>query len=113
MLNGIYLVTFSSTAANRREQGLAVFKSGSINGGDTGYIYRGTYTLSARLVIAQIHVSRWKQTARSLFGNIPEYALELSGTVSDDGNSFKANGKVLDRPQLVIEISGQKLSDAA
>lgn len=112
MLNGIYHVTFSSPAAHGREQGLAVFKNGTVNGGDTGYLYRGNFEIDGSKIKAFIKVTRWNERARSLFGNIQEYSLVLTGSIVPGGDSFNASGTVDERPQLTIEISGRKLSNA-
>ena len=111
MIDGIYHVTFSSNS-NDMGQGLAVFKGDSINGGDEGYLYIGTKAGQGTQFTSRLTIKQWDPRARSIFGPIKEFVLELSGTSALD-NSFIAHGTVAGQPQAKITIRGRRLADAA
>jgi T3SS negative regulator,GrlR len=110
MRNGIYRVEFRS---GRRigPSGLVVLKDGSVNGGDDGFVYRGTYSVEGQKVTAQIAVSKHNPGAQSIFGPTDNYTLALAGTT--ESNNFTLSGRVTGRQDLIIEIRGSRLADAA
>ena len=110
MRNGIYRVEFRS---GRRIglSGLVVLKDGSVNGGDDGFVYRGTYNVEDQKVTAQIAISKHNPGAQSIFGPIDNYTLALTGTT--EANNFTLSGGVTSRQDLNIEIRGSRLTDAA
>lgn len=111
MKPAIYHVKFTSSLRDFGD-GLAVFKDGSINGGDHGYLYLGTYEVDGSTVTAKLKVKRWNSSVTSVFGNIDEFALELKGSVTGDGDSFSAQGAIPQMQQMTITIDGRKLADA-
>jgi T3SS negative regulator,GrlR len=110
MHNGIYRVEFRS---GRRIgiSGLVVLKDGSVNGGDEGFVYRGTYKIEGQKVTAEIAISKHNPGAQSVFGPIDNYTLLLTGTT--ESNNFTLSGGVTGRQGLAIEIRGTKLADVA
>jgi T3SS negative regulator,GrlR len=110
MRNGIYRVEFRS---GRRisPSGLVVLKDGSVNGGDDGFVYRGTYNVEGQKVTAQIGISKHNPGAQSIFGPIDKYTLALTGTTA--ANIFTLSGGVTGRQDLTIEIRGSRLADAS
>lgn len=111
MNNGIYYVTFSSNGGSFGE-GIAVFKDGSVNGGDSGYLYKGNKSEQGGKFSSSLTVQRWNQSAQSVFGSINQFVLELTGSSSAD-KGFLATGHVAGQPQATITIRGRYLSDAA
>jgi len=111
MKAGIYHVRFSSVQGNHGE-GLAVFKDGTINGGDHGYLYLGTFRRDGANVTASLRVKRWNVGAVSVFGPLAEFGLELTGTVAPDDSSFLVSGPVSGQQQFRIEINGRRIADA-
>src|ERR1035437_3689940 len=93
MKSGIYHVKFTSSQQAYGE-GLAVFKDGTVNGGDQGYLYIGTYQESSAGVTAKLKIKKWNQGVTSVFGNIAEFELDLRGNFSSDFSSFNVNGGV-------------------
>ena len=109
---GIYHVKFTSAQQSYGE-GLAVFKDTSINGGDTGYVYLGSFSIDATNVSAKIKVKRWNHGAVSIFGPLQDFDLDLKGTVAPDAASFSVTGSVVQMPGMKITINGRRVSDAA
>jgi hypothetical protein len=91
--------------------GLVVAKDGSVNGGDSGFIYRGTYNTNGQNLTAQGALSKHSPDAKSVLGPIDNYTLMLAGTFSP--NNFTLSGVVAGHHALTIEIDGRKLSDVA
>jgi hypothetical protein len=113
MKPGIYYVSFSAAASHKFGEGLAVFKDNKVNGGDIGYLYRGSYSIEDSRITATLHIQRWNPVVTSVFGSYPEFELELKGTVTPDWGSFSADGTITKEPQLRIAIKGRRLGDAA
>lgn len=111
MNDGIYHVTFSSSS-NDFGQGIAVFKDGSVNGGDHGYLYTGTKAGQNGQISSRLTIRRWNPSVQSVFGPANEFVLELSGNAAAD-NSFVAQGHIDGQPQHKITIRGRYLSAAA
>ena len=83
-----------------------------MNGGDPGYIYRGSYQLSGSHISATLRVTRWNPAIPSIFGSFPEFELTLTGHMPPDWSLFYAEGKVTQNPRLAITINGRRLGDA-
>lgn len=113
MKPGIYHVKFSSATSSNFGEGLAVFVDGHVNGGDPGYIYRGSYTLSGTKIEAKLRITRWNASIPSIFGAFPEFDLTLTGQMPADSNLFYVEGQVTQNPRLTITINGRRLGDAA
>jgi hypothetical protein len=111
MQDGIYHVNFSSNA-NDFGQGIAVFKDGSVNGGDHGYLYTGTKTSQGDRFSSTLTIKQWNPSVQSVFGPAKQFELVLEGSVSGDGG-FIAQGHVAGQPQAKITIKGRHLSTAS
>lgn len=111
MNDGIYHVTFSSNGGDFGE-GIAVFKDGSVNGGDGGYLYTGTKSEQGAQFASRLTVKRWNASAQSIFGPLGEFQLELNGS-SPDGRGFMASGYVVGQPASKISVQGKYLAPAA
>jgi hypothetical protein len=112
MKPGIYHVKFSAPSSTNFGEGLAIFSNGTVNGGDPGYIYRGTYELAGTVIKATLRITRWNPAIPSIFGSFPEFELTLSGHMPSDWSLFFAEGKVTQNPRLAITVNGRRLGDA-
>lgn len=113
MKPGIYHITFASPTTHTSGEGLAVLKDGTINGGDLGYLFIGKFSIKDSAMSAKLKIKQWNPRVTSVFGNIPEFDLDLAGSITDDFKSFSARGGVVGRPQMSISIDGARLADAA
>jgi len=111
MKSGIYNVRFTSSQ-NASGEGLAVFKDGTINGGDPGYLYLGSFQQEGSAVNAKLKIVQWNKSYQSVFGNVPQFELSLSGTIATDDLQFSVEGVVPQQPGLKIKIIGRRLADA-
>ncbi|MCR6655607.1 MAG: hypothetical protein NVV63_07270 [Opitutus sp.] len=112
MKPSIYHVNFASSQQSYGE-GIAVFKDGTVNGGDHGYVYVGTYDLSSTSVSARLKIKKWNAAVTSVFGNIPDFDLDLRGSLSPDQSTFTVTGGIKQLPGPTITIRGRRISDAA
>jgi hypothetical protein len=113
MKPGIYHVKFSPVAGTVFGEGLVIFREGTVNGGDPGYLYQGSYKITGDKLAAKLHVKRWNPAWASVFGNLVEYDLDLTGQMPADGSLFYAEGAVRQHPQLKLTVNGRRLADAA
>lgn len=107
----IYQVKFSAFQQGAGD-GLAIFKDGTINGGDAGYLYLGRFIKNGSAITAEIKVKRWNGSAVSVFGDIQEFDLKLSGEISSNLIEFTVSGYAAQMPNFKIAIQGRRLADA-
>lgn len=111
MIDGIYNVHFSSSTQDFGD-GLVAVSDGSVNGGDHGYLYLGKVTSGNDGLSGKLLIKRWNPSVTSVFGNMPQFELALSGIQNTD-RSFQVSGNVAGQPNLQIKISGLFLSELA
>ena len=111
MKEGIYQVSFLSSQYICG-QGILVIKDGSVNGGDSGFIYSGKLFYRQGKYHVELMVKQWNERAESIFGAIDQFQLTLeANSVSDD--HFTATGCIFNWPQARLTIEGQYLAQAA
>jgi hypothetical protein len=108
MTYGIYYIIFKSHLGIMGD-GLVVVDDGKVHGGDFRYLYRGTYKVDGTSLRAEIQVSYYRGTLKSVFGPLSKFDLILSGNATDD--TFTLSGHMPGRSQVGITIEGQKQSD--
>jgi hypothetical protein len=82
--------------------GVAIFRDGQVLGGDSAYRYQGTYELDGDQLRGTVQVTRFLQGVPSVFGNLPNFVLQLQGRVAN--GSAEARGQLVGNPQLQITI---------
>lgn len=114
MRPGIYHVTFAPFLHQDQGDGLVVVsKQQTINGGDPGYIYRGSFTVDGRKLTARLNIKRWNQYAVSVFGNIAVFDLDIEGELSNDLTSFSGQGVVVQNRQMRLTLNARRIDDVA
>lgn len=111
MQDGIYHVRFSSSVGSSGE-GLIVVKQGSVNGGDSGYLYTGHFNVTGNAISGRLNIKRWNPGHVSVFGSLDNFDLQLSGS-SNAGSTFNVSGGMPSQPSLSISIAGRFLAPAA
>ncbi len=71
--------------------GVLTLIGGQVFGGDTSFLYTGTYTQNQNAMQARVHVARFAQGLPNVMGR-EEFDLELTGTVQ--GNAASVVGTV-------------------
>lgn len=104
----MYSVTFG-TPRGTAGAGVAALRSGTLNGGDSGFVYQGNYTLNAGTVTASFHVFQHNPAATSVFGGLRDFRMQMEGKVS--GDTFTLSGGIVGQPIHVLTISGRRIAD--
>jgi hypothetical protein len=99
-MDGFWTAVFQS--AGGAGGGVAVFRNGQVLGGDSAYQYQGTYQVEGGQLQGTVQVSRFLQGVQSVFGNLPNFTLQLQGRVTN--GSADVRGQVVGNPQLQIGI---------
>jgi len=98
-MNGLWTAEFGSSTG-MFGGGVAVFRDGTIMGGDANYFYVGEYTLSGSSFVATLKVSPFIEGAESLFKTVgQDLTLELVGSVTEEGRAI-AQGHPRGMPHL-------------
>jgi len=110
MKEGIYHVRFSGSQDSG--EGTVVVKGNSVNGADPGFTFAGRIFGSEDDLTVDIKVTRWNQRRVSIFGNLPEFSLLLTGRADGRTGTFVVAGFVRDHPDLRVSIAGKHISAA-
>ena len=110
MQNGIFHVRFTSSLGGFGE-GLLVLKQGSVNGGDSGYLYTGYFSVDGDNVAGRLNIRRWKYGHVSVFGPLEDFNLQLTGKANN--NEFNLSGGIAGQAVPTISIEGRFLVPAA
>lgn len=102
MTDGLYSVTFR-TPRGEQGSGIAVFHDGKVQGGDHAYFYDGTVVEGPLGTADAVIVVRKYAGGESVFGNLAEFRLEVTGVAN--GDRFTLSGHIASSPdqQLTIE----------
>jgi hypothetical protein len=99
-MDGLWTAVFQ--AAGGVGGGVAVFRNGQVVGGDSAYLYEGDYQVSGDQLRGTIRVRNFLSGVQSVFGNVPNFTLQLEGRVTN--SSAEVRGQVVGNPQLQIGI---------
>lgn len=88
-MEGFWLVQFQGVQGFGG--GAVTLVKGKVFGGDSGFLYAGSFTDQGGTLSAKIHVKRYFPGAPSVMGR-DEFDLELAGTLQ--GNTIMAKGTV-------------------
>jgi hypothetical protein len=84
-----------------------IVSEGKINGGDQGFMYRGSYELTAPgKLVGTLNVKRWNPSHTPVFGNLSNFDLKLIGQITPDGVLI-IDGAVAQQPALKIKIEAR------
>jgi len=80
--------------------GVVTLVGGRVFGGDSGYLYEGTYTQQANTLHARVHVRPLAAGVPNVMG-LSEFDLEMTGTLS--GSAIPVTGSI---PGTPLRLSG-------
>jgi hypothetical protein len=99
IMNGLWTAEFGSSAG-MFGGGVAVFKDGTIMGGDGTYYYVGQYELTGEAFVASLRISPFIEGAESVFKTVgKDLTLELAGSLTAEGRAI-AQGHPREMPDL-------------
>ena len=81
MIDGFWTVHFE--AGGNRGAGVVVLMNGKIFGGDSGFTYTGTYSVSGSTMTGEVNATNFEPSVPSLLG-VSSYTLSLRGTITGD-----------------------------
>jgi hypothetical protein len=108
---GIYQIRFVGGSDQNFGEGIAVLKDGKINGGDMGYVYRGSYERENGYINAKINVKRWNVVPNALI-NLAEYDLIVEGQRQAAHTGFLIHARIQQQPNIAIQVEGKRIEDA-
>jgi len=108
---GIYRIRFSGGPSQNFGDGIGVFRDGTINGGDPGFVYRGSYEIRNGHISAKINIKRWNVIPNPIM-NLSEYDLIVESRAHTDGVRFSVEAQIQQQPNIRIQIDGERLEDA-
>lgn len=101
MLEAMYGVEFVSNQ-NDGGYGVVILETGRILGGDSSFVFVGSYEVKNGIVQANVRCTNDRNLLQSVFGDIQEFNLNLKGTPEYKG--FKLVGHMVENPAMQIEI---------
>jgi hypothetical protein len=103
MLEAMYGVEFASNS-NDGGYGVVVFETGRVLGGDSSFVFVGSYELEGGLVKANIKCTNDRDILPSIFGDIKEFDLVLEGTPDPEHKEFILQGFMVENPSMKIDV---------
>jgi hypothetical protein len=107
MIEGFWIVQYEGEQGNGG--GVAIFMRGHVLGGDTGFIYTGTYRTDEKELSAQVKVRNFLPEVPSVLGVKGDFELSLKGTVA--GQVIKASATLVGQPGAGIVVKLTRVSD--
>jgi T3SS negative regulator,GrlR len=107
MVEGFWIVQYEGMRGNGG--GVVMFIKGQVFGGDTGYIYTGTYEVTEDAVKAHIMVSNFLPDIPSVLGVVGDFELLLDAKVR--GNIIEGTGKLANGEAVGIAVKLTKRAD--
>lgn len=101
MLEAMYGIEFTSNM-NDGGYGVVILETGRILGGDSSFVYVGTYEVNNGVVHADIKCTNDRQFLQSVFGDVKEFNLHLEGKPEHKG--FILQGHMIEDPAKKISI---------
>jgi len=101
MLEALWSVEFVSNVQGFGA-GVAVMETGRILGGDSRYIYVGSFAIENEDLKVKVKVTHYFGEPYSIFGPRSEFNLTLTGKPAHDG--FEMQGHMIEDPNLRIGV---------
>lgn len=97
-MEGFWTVQF--TGVQGWGAGVLTLIGGQVFGGDSGFLYTGTYTQEGNTLTARVHVRQYVPGVANVMGR-NQFDLELTGTLQ--GNTITATGNI---PGTPLRLNG-------
>lgn len=103
MIEALYGVEFTSSL-NIGGFGVAVLETGRILGGDSSFVFVGSYEINQGKINAKIKCTNDRKVLQSIFGDLDEFNLELIGESDGKHDEIILQGVMLENPSMRIGI---------
>lgn len=101
MIEALWTVEFLSSGGNVGA-GVAIFETNRVFGGDVSYYYLGDYQTKNDEITANIKVTHYFGPPSSIFGQLKEFTIHLSGKI--EVPVMTASGYLKEDPKLKIVV---------
>ena len=107
MSSGIFHVEFRASTGDSGD-GLVVVKDGTVNGGDSHYLYQEKVQSQSGEFESRFTVRKYREGNVNIVG-IDNYTLLAKGRVDYEGGTIELRGAVEEHPQLTLQLHGRKI----
>ncbi len=107
MIEGFWIVQYEGM--NGSGGGVALFIKGNVFGGDTGYIYTGTYETKGDLLTAHVAVKNFLPNIPSVLGVVGDFELNIDGKLT--GDVINGNGRLVGGQAIGIALKLTKRAE--
>jgi len=107
MVEGFWVVQYEGMRGNGG--GVVVFIKGKVFGGDTGYIYLGSYRTDGKAVKAQVSVRAFLPNVPSVLGVVGDFDLEIEGQL--EGDVIRGTGSLSSQKAVGVALKLTKRAD--
>ena len=107
MVEGFWIVQYEGVQGNGG--GVVVFMKGRVLGGDTGFVYTGTYQSTEKELSALVKVHNFLSEVPSVLGVKGDFELSLKGTVTRQ--IIKATASLVGQAGAGIVVKLTRVSD--
>jgi T3SS negative regulator,GrlR len=104
MVNGLWSAQLS--AGGNKAGGVAFFVNGKVFGGDTAFIWSGTFQEAGDSFKATVHVKQYDRTVASLFG-AAEYDIHIDAKIQGDRITGTGTSPSLGGTKLNVALTKQ------
>lgn len=101
MLEAMYGLEFLSNA-NDGGYGVVVLETGRVFGGDSSFVYIGSYKVENGILKAEVKCTNDRELLKSIFGDIKEFNLRLEG--QPQHTEFILQGYMVEEPSMKIGV---------
>ena len=82
--------------------GVVVLETGRIFGGDSSFVYIGSYEVTNGIILATVKCTNDRESMQSVFGDMKEFTLELEG--KPEYQEFVLQGHLFEKPLMRIRV---------
>jgi len=107
MVEGFWIVQYEGMRG--AGGGVAMFIKGKVFGGDTGYLYTGSYEVRGDFVRAHVHVRNFLPDVPSVLGVVGDFELNIEGKI--EGEVIRAAGSVASAKAIGLALKLTKRFD--
>lgn len=107
MIDGLWAVQFVGVQGNGG--GVVVFMKGHVLGGDSGFVYTGSYQSEENVITARVMVRNLLTGVPNVLGIQGDFELNVKGTV--EGNTIKGSASLAKQQGAGIVVKLTKVAD--
>ena len=103
MIEGLWIVQYEGTAGG--DGGVVVLVRGQVLGGDSAYVYTGTYQADTKTLLARVLVRNFNPAVGNVLGIKGDFELTMQGKI--DGSTIKGSASLINQegPSIVLKLT--------